>query len=92
MRSIAIVSNLCNTVSEPEVDLPSWKGDTQLDLNFYLWISVLETTKEEYFTPQQKVFVSVFPIKCKLAWYHVFNSANPHRVRIWMYAINGNSS
>ena len=31
MRSIAIVSNLCNTESEPEVDLPSWKGDTQLD-------------------------------------------------------------
>ena len=44
-------------------------------------ISVLETTKEEYFTPQQKVFVSVFSIKFSLAWYHVFNSANPHRVR-----------
>ena len=44
-------------------------------------ISVLETTKEEYFTAQQKVFVSVFSIKFSLAWYHVFNSANPHRVR-----------
>ena len=32
-------------------------------------ISVLETTKEEYFTPQQRVFVSVFSIKFSLAWY-----------------------
>ena len=82
MRSIAIVSNLCNTESEPEVNLRSLKGDTQLDKNFYFWISVLETTKEEYFTPQQKVFASMFSIKLSLAWYHVFNSANPHRVRI----------
>ena len=44
-------------------------------------ISVLETTKEEYFTPQQKVFVSVFSIKFSLGWYHVFNSANPNQVR-----------
>ena len=44
-------------------------------------ISVLETTIEEYFTPQQMVIVSVFSIKFSLAWNHVFNSANPHRVR-----------
>ena len=43
---------------------------------------MLETTEEECFTPQQKVFVSVFSIKFGLAGYHVFNSANPPRVRI----------
>ena len=42
---------------------------------------MLETTEEECFTPQQKVFVSVFSIKFSLAGYHVFNSANPPRVR-----------
>ena len=82
MRSIANVGNLCNTESESEVDLPSRKGDTQLYLNFYFWISELRTTEEECFTPQQKVFVSVFSIKFSLAGYHVFNSANPPRVRI----------
>ena len=50
---------------------------------------MLETTEEECFTPQQKVFVSVFSIKFSLAGYHVFNSANPPRVR---YAIYGHSS
>ena len=44
---------------------------------------MLETAKEEYFTPNQKVFVSVFSIKFSLAWYHVFNSANPYRIRIF---------
>ena len=33
---------------------------------------MLETTKEEYFTPQHKVFVSVFSIKFSLVGYHVF--------------------
>ena len=42
---------------------------------------MLETTNEEYLTPQQKVFVSVFSIKFSLAGYHVFNSVNPHRIR-----------
>ena len=42
---------------------------------------MLETTEEECFTPQQKVFVSVFSIKLSLAGYHVFNSANPPRVQ-----------
>ena len=42
---------------------------------------MLETTEKEYFTPQQKVFVSVFYIKFSLAGYHVFNSANPPRVQ-----------
>ena len=38
---------------------------------------MLETTEEECFTPQEKVFVSVFSIKLSLAGYHVFNSASP---------------
>ena len=37
---------------------------------------MLETTEEECFTPQQKVFVLVFSIKFSLAGYNVFNSAN----------------
>ena len=43
---------------------------------------MLETTEEECFTPQQKVFVSVFSINFSLAGYHVFKLANPPRVRI----------
>ena len=53
---------------------------------------MLETTKEEYFTPQLKAFVSVFSIKFSLAGCNAFNSANPHRVRFRRYAIDGNSS
>ena len=42
-------------------------------------------TEEECFTPQQKVFVSVFSISFSLAGYLVFNSANPLRVRFRSY-------
>ena len=51
----------------------------------YFWINGLETTDEECFTQQQKVFVSVFSISFSLAWFLVFNSANPLRVRLRSY-------
>ena len=51
----------------------------------YFWINGLETTEEECFTQQQKVFVSVFSISFSLAWYLVFNSAKSLRVRFRSY-------
>ena len=51
----------------------------------YFWINGLETTEEECFTQQQKVFVSVFTISFSLAGYLVFNSAKPLRVRLRSY-------
>ena len=51
----------------------------------YFWINGLEMTKEECFTQQQKVFVSVFSISFSLAGHLVFNSANPPRVRLRSY-------
>ena len=51
----------------------------------YFWINGLETTEEECFTPQQKVFVTVFSISFSLARYLVFNSAYSPRVRVRSY-------
>ena len=51
----------------------------------YFGINGLETTEEECFTQQQKVFVSVFSISFSLAWYLVFNSAKSLRVRFRSY-------
>ena len=51
----------------------------------YFWINGLETTEEECFTQQPKVFVSVFSISFSLAGYLVFNSANSPRVRLRSY-------
>ena len=51
----------------------------------YFWINGLETTGEECFIQQQKVFVSVFSISFSLAGYLVINSANRLRVRLRSY-------
>ena len=51
----------------------------------YFWINGLETTEEECFTQQQKVFVSVFSISFSLAGYLIFNSAKSLRVRFRSY-------
>ena len=58
----------------------------------YFWINGLETTEEECFTQQYKVFVSVFSISFSLAGYLVFNSANPLRVRLRSYTNYRHSS
>ena len=51
----------------------------------YFGINRLETTEEEHFTHQPKVFVSVFSTSFSLAGYLVFNSAYPPRVRFRGY-------
>ena len=51
----------------------------------YFLINGFETTEEECFTQQQKVFVAVFSISFSLAGYLVVNSANPLRVRLRSY-------
>ena len=57
-----------------------------LKANFTLFLDKwVETTKEECFTQQQKVFVSVFSISFSLAGYLVFNSVIPLRVRLRSY-------
>ena len=43
----------------------------------YFWINGLETTEEECFTQQQKVFVSVFSINFSLAWVSRFQLGKP---------------
>ena len=58
----------------------------------YVWINGLETTVEECFTQQQKVFVSVFSISFSLAGYLVFNSAKSLRVRFRSYTNYRHSS
>ena len=58
----------------------------------YFSINGLETTEEECFTQQQKVFVSVFSVSCSLSGYLIFNSAKSLRVRLRSYTNYRHSS
>ena len=53
---------------------------------------IVETTEEECFSQQQKVFISVFSISFSLAGYLVFNSAKSLRIRPRSYTNYRHSS